>query len=276
MSKRLALEQLFGKPRVLLGVVHLLPLPGSPRYRGSMDEIVERAATDALALERHGLDGAVVENFGDAPFFPGRVPADTVAALTRVVAELGRDRKLRLGVNVLRNDAGAALGVAAATGAGFVRINVHVGASLTDQGIVQGRAHETLRRRRSLWPGGAGAPLLFCDVDVKHAAPLAPREIGEWAEDTYRRGGADVLLVTGRATGKEPDWKDVERVRRAVPEAAVLVASGITEATVGRALQEAHGAIVGTALLREGRAGEAVDPERVRRLVEAAHRGAVA
>ncbi len=273
MNKRLGLDLVFGKPRVLLGVVHLLPLPGSPGYRGSMDEILERAMSDAHALETYGMDGAVIENFGDAPFFPGRVPAETVAAMARVVTELARARKFPLGVNVLRNDAEAALGVAAACDARFVRINVHVGASLTDQGIVQGEAHLTLRRRKALWPDGQRWPLLFCDVDVKHAAPLAPRDIGDWAEDTYRRGDADVLLVTGRGTGKEPTWADVKRVREAVPEAVVLVASGVTEATVGRALSEAHGAIVGSALERDGRAGGPVDPNRVRSLVEAAKLG---
>lgn len=276
MSQRLALELLFGKPRVLVGVVHLLPLPGSPGYRGSMDEVVERAAEDAEAYEQHGMDGAIVENFGDAPFFPARVPPETVAAMSRVVTELTRFRKFPLGVNVLRNDAAAALAVAAATGARFVRINVHVGAVLTDQGIVRGRAHATLRQRRALWPDGQRAPLLFCDVEVKHAAPLAPRPIGEWAEDTFRRGGADVLLVTGRGTGKEPDWDDLERVQAAVPEAPVLVASGVTEASVGRALKKAHGAIVGSALKLEGRASAAVDPDRVRRFVEAAQRVAFA
>ena len=272
MNKNLALEHLFGKPRVLVGVVHLGPLPGSPGYRGSMDEILERAVADAAALEAGGLDGAIVENFGDAPFYPERVPPETVAAMTRVVAEIRRLRKFPVGVNVLRNDAHSALAIAAACGARFVRINVHVGASLTDQGVLTGTAHGTLRLRRSLWPEGQQAPLLFCDVDVKHAVPLAPRALEEWAADTFHRGGADALLVTGTGTGKEPDWEDLRRVQRGVPEAPVLIASGVTEASVGRALREAHGAIVGSALKREGRANQAVEPQRVRAFVEAARR----
>lgn len=272
MNKHLALELVFGRPPVLIGVVHLAPLPGSPGYRGSMDEVLERAMEDAAALESGGLDGAIVENFGDAPFFPDRVPPETVAAMARVVSEIRRVRKFPIGVNVLRNDAESALAVAAACGARFVRINVHVGAALTDQGIVTGAAHRTLRQRRALFPDGQKAPLLLCDVDVKHAAPLAPRDLGEWAEDTFHRGGADALLVTGSATGREPDWNDLRRVREAVPEAPVLVASGVTEATIGRVLREARGAIVGSSLKQGGRTFEPVDPERVRALVQAAHR----
>ena len=272
MNKQLAFELVFGKRPVLIGVVHLAPLPGSPGYRGSMDEVLERALADAAALESGGLDGAIVENFGDAPFFPDRVPPETVAAMTRAVSEIRRVRKFPVGVNVLRNDAESALAIAVACGARFVRVNVHVGASLTDQGIVTGVAHRTLRQRRALCPDGQRAPLLFCDVDVKHAAALAARDIEEWAEDTFHRGGADALLVTGSGTGKEPDWNDLRRVRQAVPDAPVLAASGITEHTVGRVLREAQGAIVGSSLKHGGRASEPVDPERVRVLAEAAGR----
>lgn len=272
MNKRLALERLFGQHPILIGVVHLFPLPGSPGYRGSMDEVLDRALADAEALERGGMDGAIVENFGDAPFYPDRVPPETVAAMTRAVTEIRRVRKFPIGVNVLRNDADSALAIAAACDARFVRINVHVGAALTDQGIVTGQAHRTLRRRRALCPEGQHAPLLFCDVDVKHAVPLAPRDLGEWADEAFHRGGADVLLVTGAGTGKEPDWNDLHHILHAVPDAPVLVASGVTEHNVGRAVREAQGAIVGSSLKREGRILEPVDLERVRAFVHAARR----
>jgi membrane complex biogenesis BtpA family protein len=276
MNKRLALERLFGQHSTLIGVVHLLPLPGAPAYRGSMDEILERALADASALEGGGLDGAIVENFGDTPFFPDRVPPETVAAMTRVVAEIRRAHKFPIGINVLRNDAESALAIAAACDAHFVRVNVHVGAALTDQGIITGTAHRTLRRRRALWAPGREAPLLFCDVDVKHAAPLARRDLGESADETFHRGGADALLVTGSGTGREPDWGDLQRVLHAVPDAPVLVASGVTEHNVGRVVREAQGAIVGTSLKRQGQVLEPVDPDRVRALVHAARREATA
>ncbi len=74
-------------------------------------------------------------------------------------------------MNVLRNDALAALGVAVAAGADFIRVNVHTGAMLTDQGIIQGEADQTLRMRRYL---NAERIQIFADVLVKHAVPLGP------------------------------------------------------------------------------------------------------
>src|SRR3990170_539823 len=128
-----SLADVLGVPRALIGMVHLLPLPGSPRWGGSMAEVVERALADARALEAGGLHALLVENHGDAPFTAGRVDAATVAAMTAVISEIRRNVRLPLGVNVLKNDAQSGLAVAAATGARFIRINVHVGAEELEQ-----------------------------------------------------------------------------------------------------------------------------------------------
>ena len=265
------LESLFGKPRVVIGMVHLGALPGSPHFAGSLEQVCQAAVADACALEEAGLDGIVVENFGDVPFHADRVPPETIAAMAVALQAIGSAVRFPLGVNVLRNDARAALGLCAATRASFVRVNVHVGTSVTDQGLVCGRAADTLRERARLWAGTPeAAPFVFADVDVKHARPLGESDLGRIAEDTYERGRADVLLVTGSGTGKEASFEDLRRVRQAVPEAPVLVASGVTDRTVSRALSEAHGAIVGTWLKRDGRVGNPVDPARARALVAAA------
>jgi membrane complex biogenesis BtpA family protein len=126
-------------PPLLLGVVHLPALPGSPGYRGDMAGLVDAAVRDAEALIAGGMGGFIVENFGDAPFFAERVPPETIASMGRVLAALPQGEHL-VGVNVLRNDARAALGLAAAFGLDFIRVNVHVGAAVTDQGVIEGRA----------------------------------------------------------------------------------------------------------------------------------------
>jgi membrane complex biogenesis BtpA family protein len=173
-----------------------------------------------------------------------------------------------LGVNVLRNDARSALAVACATGAAFIRANVHAGAVVADQGLLQGDAYATLRERRLL-----GAEVaIFADVQTKHAAPLAPVEVEQEARDLVQRALADALIVTGRATGQAAALADVKRVRDAVRETPVLVGSGVTAESVAELLSVAHGVIVGTWLKREGQVGNPVDPARVRQLVDAARR----
>ena len=252
--------------RAVIGMVHVRALPGSPRWDGDIAGVVGAALDDALALAEGGADALMVENHGDVPFTAGRVDAATVAGMAVIVAEIRRRVSLPIGVNVLKNDARSALAVAAAAGARFVRVNVHVGAVAADQGIVQSEAHDTLRYRRLL---GVDIAIL-ADVQAKHGMPLAPVPIEHEARDCFSRGLADALVVSGVATGEPTPMSDLKRVRDAVPEAPLLVGSGASPETVAELLSVAEAVIVGTSIKRDGRLTNPVDVERVRRLVVAA------
>jgi membrane complex biogenesis BtpA family protein len=250
----------------LIGMVHLPPLPGSPRWDGSMERAIAAVLADARALIDNGMDALIVENYGDAPFTPGRVAAATVAAMAVVAGELRRALpETPLGINVLKNDGRSALAVAAAVGARFIRVNVLAGAVVADQGIVQTDAHDLLRDRRLLGVDVA----IFADVQGKHAAPLAPVELEAQARDLATRALADGLVVSGRATGEATSIEDVKRVRNAVPDLPILVGSGVTPETAPELLSVADALIVGTSLKRDGDVRAPVDPARVRRLVDA-------
>jgi membrane complex biogenesis BtpA family protein len=255
------LRAAFGVEQPLIGMVHLQPLPGSPRFAGDFGAVIDAALRDAEALAEGGFDGCIVENFGDRPFFPDRVPEVTVAAMAMVTDRLVRATRLPVGVNVLRNDAMAALAIAAIVGARFIRVNVLAGAMVTDQGLIQGRAHEVMRTRAAL---GAKV-MVLADVLVKHAAPLGEADPVRQAADLLERAGADALIVTGRATGEAPSPALVQHLRESFPSAAILVGSGVTPSNAGQFLPFCDGLIVGTCL----KAGGAVSVERVRELVSA-------
>jgi uncharacterized protein len=249
--------------KLILGMVHLKPLPGSPRYGGdTLVEISRAARADADRILEAGFDGYVLENFGDSPFFKGAVPPHVVAAMTRIALDLPLDGVLA-GVNVLRNDARGALAIAAACGLHMVRVNVHTGASVTDQGIIEGEAADTTRERAIIAPGVS----ILADVDVKHASPLAQDfDIRNAAREAVERGLADALIVTGQATGSSVSSADLKAVREAVPGAVLLVGSGVTAATVKEVLRFADGVIVGTWIKTHGRVDEPVDLARAREL----------
>lgn len=231
-----------------------------------MARVIDAALADARALADGGIDALIVENWGDAPFGPGRVEAPAIAALAVVAGEIRRAQpSVVLGINMLRNDGRSALAVAAATGAAFIRVNVHAGAVLTDQGIVQTDAFALLRERRLLSVEVA----ILADVQTKHAAPLASVEIELEARDVVHRGLADGLIVSGKATGEPTSLADIKRVRSAVRDVPVLVGSGVTPESAPELLSVADGLIVGTYVKRDGDVDQPVDPERVRRLVDA-------
>jgi len=262
----MTLAAIVGVNKAVIGMVHLRALPGSPRWAGSMEAVVQAALADARALADGGTDALLVENYGDVPFATGRVDSATVAGMAVVIGEIKRAVTLPIGVNVLRSDALSALAVAAAVGGRFVRVNVHVGAVVADQGILQSRAHDSLRYRRLL---GLDISIL-ADVQAKHGMPLAPIPLEQEARDCVSRGLADGLVVSGAATGEPTPMNDLKRVRGAVPHVPLLVGSGATPETAAALLSIADGLIVGTAVKRDGILANPVDPGRVRRLVEAA------
>jgi membrane complex biogenesis BtpA family protein len=262
MLTRETFARRFGR-KPIFGMVHLRPLPGAPLFGGSLDSVIEAARADVQALAAGGCDGLLFENFGDRPFRKTMVDPETIAAMTRVTTEVRAVAPLPFGVNVLRNDPIAALAVAAATGAAFIRVNVHTGAMVTDQGIIEGNAAETLRRRARIAPDVA----IFADHMVKHATPLAPVDEAQSAKDLRLRGLADAIVISGSETGVAPDFVRLAGVRQAI-DAPILIGSGLT-AENAATLADADGAIVGTALKRDGRVESAVDAQRVERLVRA-------
>lgn len=255
-----SLGDVFGVDKPVVGMVHLLPLPGTPRWRGGgLAPILARAWEDLQALQAGGADGAIVENFGDAPFRK-RADRTTVAGLAIVVRELAGRARIPLGVNVLRSDGIAAMAIASLAGAAFIRVNVFAGVAFTDQGLIEGQAREVLDLRRRL---GADVAVL-ADVHVKHAVHLGTFSA---AARDVARNGPDGLIVTGGATG-DPALPEDVRVAKAASGLPVFVGSGVRPDTIGQ-YSAADGFIVGTALKAGGDVTNPVDPERVRALVAA-------
>ena len=251
--------------RGLIGMVHLGPLPGSPRP-ALLEATISAAVADAAALQAAGFDAIMIENFGDAPFFADDVPNITIAAMTRVVATVAADIDLPIGVNVLRNDGLGAVAVAAASGAGFIRINVLSGSMSTDQGPIVGRAAEVARLKATVAPD----LVVLADVMVKHATAPPGLTITQAAVDLWERAGADGIIVSGVGTGQAIADGDLAEVHSAVPEAPLFAGSGVSAATVGSILQVCAGAIVGTATKIDGITTGPVDPARAAAIVEAA------
>ena len=254
---------LFSKPFPIIAVIHLQALPGAPLYQGDMNQVIETAISEAQIFADHQVDGLIIENFRDAPFYPDQIPPETVAAMSVVTREVTRHVHLPIGVNALRNDAYAALAIATAAQAHFIRVNVHIGAVVADQGIIQGKAHETLRLRKQL---GSQA-LIFADVGVKHAAPLVDRGLAAEAHELAERGKVDALIVSGAFTGATTSTDDLAKVK-AVCSLPVLVGSGSTPETLPGLFEHSDGLIVGSTFKYQGFVENNVEVARVQSFMQ--------
>jgi len=251
---------LFDVEKPLIGMVHLQALAGSVDYeRGGTKPVLDAALRDLYALESGGVDAVIVENLSDAPYAK-LAPRETIAMMSVIVHVLTERAHLPVGVNVLRNDGLAAMAIAAAAGASFVRVNVFCGVAFTDQGTIEGQARELQWLQRDL---GTETRIL-ADIHVKHAAHLDRLE--EAAVDA-ERNQPDALIVSGIGTGRRTQPEDLQAVKQTV-NLPVLVGSGVRIDNVST-YREADGFIVGTVLKEDGALGAPVDVERVRAMAEA-------
>jgi membrane complex biogenesis BtpA family protein len=247
---------------LLIGMVHLAPLPGSPGYSGAVEDVVAGAVADARALLEGGCDGLIVENMHDAPYLRGRVEPETTAAAAIAAREVVRAAGTTpVGVQLLAGANREALGVAVAAGARFVRVEAFAYAHVADEGWLDACAGELLRARRAL-----GAPVeVWADVRKKHAAHAVTADLS--LEELARGAafsGADAVVVTGKRTGVATALEDVRAARSAgLP---VVVGSGVTPADAPALAREARALIVGTWLKEGGDVRRPVDRERVRAL----------
>jgi membrane complex biogenesis BtpA family protein len=253
----------------LFGMLHVPPLPGSPRSEKNIEAIKDFVLADALTLQKGGVDGFFIENYGDLPFFPNAVPPITIASLSVIAHAVRREIPLELGINVLRNDGKGALAIAQAVGAGWVRVNVLTGARLTDQGIIEGNAHELLRYRKKI---DANHIQILADVSVKCSSSLSDRTLEAEVEETITRSGAEGLIVTGASTGKSVVIEELKQVKDTAKQFPVWIGSGVTEENISELLSYADGFIVGTAF--KDRIEDPVNGEKVKRLVEKFQEGA--
>jgi hypothetical protein len=262
-------ETVFGTARPIIGMVHLLPLPGSPRYdaQGGMKRIIERALEDTAALVEGGIDGVQVENQFDRPFLkPQDIGFETVAAITAAVTRLRGAFQVPLGVNVHLNGVRQAIAVAIAADCQWVRAFELANAYVSNAGILEAAGPEAMRYRAFL--RGEEKVMVFGDFHVKHGshAITADRSLEEQAEDV-QTALADAVVITGGRTGTAPTLRDIERIREAV-NIPVVIGSGLSDENLSQLLPLVDGAIVGTSLKVDGRLENRIDRERVRRFME--------
>ncbi len=266
-KKLQSLSEMFGVEKPIIGMVHLMPLPGSPAYEGwSMDEIIEAALRDAKALIEGGVDGLIVENMWDLPYYSGahRIPPEEIAAQAVAARAVVKEVNVPVGITVIHNGGRVALGIAKAAGAKFIRACLYTGAAVWDTGeFDHGNAADLMRLRKMLY---AEDIKFFADVVKKHSVVFPGIDIethATWCEFYM----ADAIIVTGTMTGRPPTVDDVARAKKAAPNTPVIIGSGLNPENAEDLLSIADGAIVGTYFKYNGITQNPVDPERVKKLM---------
>jgi membrane complex biogenesis BtpA family protein len=262
-----ALLAIFGRKKVVIGVIHMRPLPGSAEYDGEpVEDIYQAALQDALSYRNGGVDGLILENHGDIPFAkPDEIGPETSAVMAVAARKIRETVGLPMGINVLANAAIPALAVAHAAGCAFIRVNQWANAYIANEGLVEGAAARATRYRACI---GARAVRVFADAHVKHGshAIVADRSVPELARDV-EFFAADAVIATGQRTGDAPVIEEIQAIRSGT-QLPVLVGSGVDEVNVAEILPLVDGIIIASALKEEGVWWNPVSEARVRRFME--------
>jgi membrane complex biogenesis BtpA family protein len=270
MEKKM-FQKIFGTHKPIIGMVHLRPLPGSPKYDHSsgMEAIIEAALEDTKQLVQGGIDGIQIENQWDRPFLKAdEIGFETIAAIAAVISRLRVEYTIPMGVNIHLNGVCQAIAVAIATGCRWIRAFELANAYVSNAGIIEAAGPKALRYRAYM--RAEDNVMIFGDFHVKHGSHqiISDRSLQEQAEDVQTALG-DAVIVTGLKTGSPPDRQDIEMVRGSV-ELPILIGSGLSLNNMEDLLPMIDGAIIGSYFKKDGKLSNPVDADRVSRFMEKA------
>ncbi len=258
------MKTLFGKSKILIGMVHVRALPSSPLNKMSLEEIVSKSVEEALIYKKSGFDAVMIENMHDRPYIAVKADPVVIASMAIIGHEVKRATSMPLGVQILTAANKEALAVALASSSDFIRAEAFTFAHIAHSGFINACAGELVRYRKEI---GSNA-LIFADIKKKHAAHSITSDVDIASQArTAERFLADALIVTGQETGMPASIEDVKVASKSV-NIPVLIGSGINYKNIINYLPFADGFIVGSSLKKESFWYNEIDKKAVDKLVE--------
>jgi membrane complex biogenesis BtpA family protein len=263
-------SDLFSSPKPVIGMIHLPALPGTAAGKEAcFKDLSEYALRELEVLQQGGVDGVIVENFWDLPYFPGKVPPITIASVAALAGLVINKASIPVGVNVLYNDFEAEIAIARSINAAFIRAEVFVDPAISETGIIPASAPDLIRLRAAL---NAEDVAILADVHGKNTNVLWSRSINESAIDAEKRGLADAIVVTGAGTGKSASIDDLRQTKEVI-SLPLLAGSGVKPESLSDILSVCDGAIVGSFFKQNGKIEAPTDLDRVKELMSIAKMG---
>lgn len=256
-------QKLFDKRKIVIGMVHLAALPGSPAYDGDLEKVFAAAKKDLLNLEKGGADAVIIENFNDVPY-PSSNEMMTYIAMTSLVTRLRPLTKLPVGINVQYNITEAEWDIAYACGCDFIRCEVFAETRVGPNGIFE-PAGPSLMRLKARYPKDIA---IFADVNVKHTFPLVDQPL-DFTIDSLKESGVDAIISSGMTTGSPPTLEEAQLVKKYAGDTPVIIGSGVNVKNVKDFFGVIDGAIIGSSLKKDGNVLNEIDINRVRKMMKA-------
>ncbi|MCH7774184.1 MAG: BtpA/SgcQ family protein [Bacteroidetes bacterium] len=256
--------KLLGVHKPVIGMIHVDALPGTPKYKGDVENIINRAVKEAMTYKNSGIDAIAIENMHDLPYLKRNVGPEIISLMGIVGREVKKASQLPCGIQILAGANKEALAAAHSAGMDFIRSEGFVFAHIADEGVMESDAGELLRYRKQI---GAEDILIFTDIKKKHSSHSITSDVD--IVETAKAAEfflSDGVILTGTSTGKETDIDELKKVRDAV-DIPVLIGSGLTADNIEKYFPAADAFIIGSYFKQGGYWQNEVDADRVKALM---------
>ena len=258
-------KKLFKSAKPVIGMIHVQALPGTPGYKGRVENIVNKAKAEAKVYGECGVDAVMIENMHDVPYLKRKAGPEITAMMSILGYEVKNISGLPCGIQILAGANKEALAAAKAASLDFIRAEGFVYAHVADEGLMESDAGELLRYRKMI---DAENILIFTDIKKKHSshALTSDVDIAETAK-TAEFFKSDGVIITGKSTGHEPDGNELKQVKSAV-KIPVIIGSGITTDNIEKYFNHADAFIIGSYFKKNSNWQNDIDPVKVEKLLK--------
>lgn len=251
--------------KLVVGMIHLEALPGTPKYSGNLENIIDKAIFEADIYKNAGLQAIMIENMHDVPYMNNSSGPEITSIMAIIAYEIKKRTNLFVGIQVLASANKEALAIALAANLDFIRAEGFVFAHVADEGITQSNAGEILRYRKQI---GADNVMVFTDVKKKHSSHSITLDVS--IVETAKAAEfflSDGIVITGLSTGAEADVTELSDVKKN-SKLPIIIGSGITADNIDKYYKLADVFIVGSYFKKDGNWENGVDESRVKKLLK--------
>jgi len=241
-----SIKKVFWPTKPIIAMIHV--------FEGNLESQINQALLDLSLLEKW-VDGVIVENYDCGYKDSNLATKEMVERLIAVTKAVVKHTSRPVGVNVLPNDYEQAFQICAKTGARFVQLD-HVTGQFVGKSSVDPEHLLSVRKQYE-------DVILLGGIHPKYYTLVDPSTPISQSAVTAKQL-TDAIVVTGEYTGGETQMDDLQKVKTAAPDCALIIGSGLNVRNIKDQLSVADGAIVGTAFKRDGvKPGSQIDKKLV-------------
>lgn len=250
--------------KLVIGMIHVDALPGTPKYCGNVDRVIKNAIEEALIYKSTGIQGIMIENMHDVPYLNNAAGPEITSTMAIIAYEIKRQTNLFTGIQILAAANQEAIAIAHSANLDFIRAEGFVFAHVADEGVIESNAGTLLRYKKQI---GADDVLVFTDVKKKHSSHSLTSDVS--IVETAKAAEfflSDGVIITGSATGEEVDIAELNSLKQS-SNLPIIIGSGITSENICSYFNLADIFIVGSYFKKDGNWENKVDKERVEKLL---------